>query len=177
MDLNRLPEKAVDCVETNRNLLQEIFKDFEVIKDKEMKGLPREEIEKVRDIVVNIIHKFDHLSEEICLVTDLSNLLTYIHPNPGIKDAAVQADLIGNSFFCELNTYDQVHQVFTWISKADATLNNNLLSSEERRFVDLSISEFIAMDLDPLTVNQCRKVDSNIRRISRLLEEERTAPK
>ena len=72
-----------------------------------------QEIKNGRKSAVNLIMKFDHLSNTICNVADLAEFVRLTHPNPDFQKSAGEASLAINGFVEKLNTNVELYNALT----------------------------------------------------------------
>ena len=71
------------------------------------------EIKNGQKSVVNLIMKFDHLSNTICNVADLAEFVRLTHPNTEYQRSAGEASLAINGFVENLNTNVELYNALT----------------------------------------------------------------
>lgn len=133
------------------------------------------EIPNGQQSAVDLIVKFDHLSNTICNVADLAEFVRLTHPNTEFRESAGEASIAMNGFVEKLNTNVKLYHALTSALKSASASN---LDEETRRVADLLVFDFeqSGIHLDASDRNKFVKLQDSCLRLGRQFAVGASAP-
>ncbi|XP_028395990.1 mitochondrial intermediate peptidase-like [Dendronephthya gigantea] len=97
------------------------------------------EIKAGKKSVVDLITKFDHLSNTVCNVADLAEFVRLTHPNSEYQKSAGEVSLAINGFVEKLNTNVELYHALT---RSLGSASSSELDEESRHVADSLVFDF-----------------------------------